>query len=698
MFLREQKTESLEDLTALADRYLEAQGQNHLGRERSESTEAGGELDEVQPRNPLVSEKKYEMEGGATFATRKAATKPQASCVVVQTRKGDSSVEEGYVELKNGVKVPVVNAFVSPKAPCRVDGMPVVTGKMGNRRVSVLRDAGRNTVIIRKALVEEECLTGEVNPVYLVDSTVKYLPEARISVHTPFYSGVLTAKCMENPLYDVILGNIPSVREPSDPDPKWEEAGPDYEDAKVNPGSSEESGELIAAVQTRRQSKKKPQGKRERPPLRVPEIEGWSSQPGEIGKEQREEDTLRCCFERIGQDLKCRNANHTYEFTVRKGILYRIYRMGAGKEFQQMVVPRKFWEAMMKLAHEGIMSGHQGADVKRFVKSCDQCQRTTPRGNVTKAPFGRMPSIETPLQRVAVDLIGPISPATTKGNQFILTMVDYATRYPDAVALPGITTERVAEGLVEMFTRTGVPREILSDRGPAFISEAMQEVSRLLSLKQLHNSPYHPMGNGLVERFNGTIKTMLKRMCEERPKDWDQYLAHLLFAYWEVPQASLGFSPFEVLYGRHLRGPLSVLREWWTNEEIEHDVKTTHEHVFELRNKLEETCKIAHEELDRAGARYRQQYNKRARQRPMEVGQRVLILLPSDHNKLLMHWKGPYPIVGKKGEADYAVDLGHGTKVFHANLLKIYKERYADVTELVKTTVCSVVSIEESER
>ncbi|XP_064472919.1 uncharacterized protein LOC135387751 [Ornithodoros turicata] len=754
VFLRERKTESLTDLAKLADRYLEAQCQSSLGKNKNEEVEVVGEpkrttnvkqvRDREENRNPRrcylcnkighVASECRSRQGrhvGVTCYTcgkaghtarqcwEKATAKPQASCIVApRTEKrnsADDCISEGYIELKNGVKLPVVNAFVSPKTLLQVEGMPVVTGKLGEHRVTVLRDTGSNTVIVRKMLVKEEDLTGEVGQVYLVDGTVRNLPEARISVKTPFFSGILTAKCMENPLYDVILGNVPGAREPSDPDPNWESCeATDAERQQTQLAMDEETEELSAAVETRRQAKEKTQGRRERASLRVPEIHEWPAQPGEIAKEQQEDVTLKCCFDRVGQRLQCRNENNSYEFVVKEGILYRLYRMGAGKEFLQMIVPKTFREAVLKLAHDGIMSGHQGvqkttdrvlteffwpgvqADVKRFVKSCDQCQRTTPKGKVAKVPLGKMPTIETPFQRVPVDIVGPISPATAKGNQYILTMVDYATRYPDAVALPSITTERVAEGLVEMFTRTGIPREILSDRGPAFVSDAMREVSRLLSLKQLHSSPYHPMGNGLVEKFNGTIKIMLKRMCEERPRDWDRYLSPLLFAYREVPQASLGFSPFELLYGRHVRGPLSVLREWWTNEDIESDVKTTYEHVFQLRNKLEETCKLAHEELERAGARYRQQYNKKARQRRLEVGQKALILLPTDSNKLLMHWKGPFPIVGRKGEVDYIVDLGHTTKVFHANLLKRYEER--EEAEGGQTKVCSVVSIEENER
>lgn len=171
-----------------------------------------------------------------------------------------------------------------------------------------------------------------------------------------------------------------------------------------------------------------------------------------------------------------------------------------------------------------------------------------------------MPTVETPFQKVAIDIIGPITPMSSAGNKYILTMVDMATRYPDAVALRAVGSQQVAEALVEMFTRYGVPTEILSDRGTNFTSDLMKEVSRLLSMKDMLTTPYHPMCNGLVERFNGTIKQMLRKMCQERPKDWDRYLPALPFAYREDPQSSLKFSPFGLVYGRSMRGPLAILK------------------------------------------------------------------------------------------------------------------------------------------
>ena len=83
------------------------------------------------------------------------------------------------------------------------------------------------------------------------------------------------------------------------------------------------------------------------------------------------------------------------------------------------------------------------------------------KGRVSSLPLCKMPIIETPFMRVAVNIIGPIHPPSDDGHRFVLTLVDYATRYPEAVALKKIDTETVAEALVEIYCRVGIPREIL---------------------------------------------------------------------------------------------------------------------------------------------------------------------------------------------------------------------------------------------
>ena len=136
--------------------------------------------------------------------------------------------------------------------------------------------------------------------------------------------------------------------------------------------------------------------------------------------------------------------------------------------------------------------------------------------------------IDTPFKRVTVDLVGPIYLPSDSGYRYILTLVDYATRYPEAVALKKVTAEDVAEALVNIYSRVGVPEELLTDRGPQVTSECMKEVSPLLIIRHLTTSPYRPMCNGLVERFNTTLKTMLKRLCSEKPLQWDRYIVKSL--------------------------------------------------------------------------------------------------------------------------------------------------------------------------
>ena len=116
-------------------------------------------------------------------------------------------------------------------------------------------------------------------------------------------------------------------------------------------------------------------------------------------------------------------------------------------------------------------------------------------------------------------------------------------------------------GLVTLFARVGIPKEILTDQGTNFTSMLLQELYRLLHIRHIRTSPYHPQTDGLVERFNRTLKMMLSKTAVEKGKDWDQLLPYVLFTYCKVPQSSTGFLPFELLYGHAPRGPLDVLKE-----------------------------------------------------------------------------------------------------------------------------------------
>ncbi|KAG6930496.1 hypothetical protein G0U57_003644, partial [Chelydra serpentina] len=181
-------------------------------------------------------------------------------------------------------------------------------------------------------------------------------------------------------------------------------------------------------------------------------------------------------------------------------------------------------------------------------------------------PWRSLPIREEPFQKVAMNRVGPLSRATRSGKKYILVVVDFATRYPEAVPLSSIEADTVADALLTIFSRVGFPKEVLTDQGSNFMSALLRCLWEKCGVRHSWASAYHPQSNGLVERFNGTLKMMLKTFMNQHPQDWDKYLPHLLFAYREVPQESTGFSPFELLYGRRVRGPLDLMRDEWEGE------------------------------------------------------------------------------------------------------------------------------------
>lgn len=123
-------------------------------------------------------------------------------------------------------------------------------------------------------------------------------------------------------------------------------------------------------------------------------------------------------------------------------------------------------------------------------------------------------------------------------------------------------------------------------------------------------------------------------------KDWDKLLPYLLFAYREMPQASTGFSPFELLYGRAVQGPLDVIRETWEADERSDDSVVSY--LLATQEKLWDMAEIVEENLTKAQSKQKRWYNKGARLREFTKRDPVTVLLPTSSSKLLAQWQGPY--------------------------------------------------------
>ena len=249
----------------------------------------------------------------------------------------------------------------------------------------------------------------------------------------------------------------------------------DDRNMKVKEGATEEecvAGPAVTRAQTKKSDKVHP--------LKVKEAVS-SVNKSTIENLQKKDSTLKKCFDCIGKPII--RENYIGEFYKKNGLLYRKHQeTKTGRSSNQLVIPKELRRQVMSVNHESAFSGHLGAkktevrillnffwpglrqDVIRFCRSCDVCQRSVKRGSVKKVPLGSMPLIDTPFKRVAVDIVGPIAPPSEAGHWYILTLVDYPTRYPEAVPLKKITTEAVAEVLLDIYSRVVIPEEVLTDQ------------------------------------------------------------------------------------------------------------------------------------------------------------------------------------------------------------------------------------------
>ncbi|XP_024117097.1 uncharacterized protein LOC112138718 [Oryzias melastigma] len=400
--------------------------------------------------------------------------------------------------------------------------------------------------------------------------------------------------------------------------------------------------------------------------------------PGNISELQHQDEALAECFKKLE-----RYGSAKTDLCIEHSILYQLH--GAVK---RLMVPRDVRDTILSLGHSIPWAGHMGKnktlaciqrwfhwpglqkDVTNFCKSCPQCQKTSSRFP-SKALLQPLPIISTPFERLGMDIVGPVK-RSKYGNRFMLVITDYATKYPEVFALKSVKAKTVASCLVQFFSRVGFPKEILTDQGTNFMSKLLKDVYQLLGIKSLRTTPYHPQTDGLTERFNQTLKQMLRKFTNDTGSDWDQWLSFLLFAYREVPQASTGFSPFELLFGHDVRGPLALFRETWDDGGSREPVNVV-SYVLKMRERLEKMSTLAQEHMVSSQANQKTWYDKRARTRSFCPGQKVLVMLPSVESKLLAKWQGPFEVMQKLGPTTYKIsvpDNGRSSRVLHVNLLK----------------------------
>ena len=601
-----------------------------------------------------------------------------------------------------------------------------MSGTVNNKAVMLLMDSGCDVTLVNSRYVlPSDFVTGKTLDIHQVDGSKLHLPLADVYLHCELYDGVLRVGVLESLPEDVLLAvkavpvsvkilkdteetgvcvatrslvraqQVSAVADEVAQDnvvlspvdtPETSVTGATVSDScdetcdVSHIGSVDVDHHVAVGTSSDNQS--------------VLDVTDDSLDPQTLKRLQSEDPTLSVVRKLVLRPDMVKS--QSVAFFQRNGVYYCKWspRDPGRKEFgvTQLVVPKKYRGLVLKLAHDIPWSGHLGIektkdrvlqnyywpgvfkDLADYCRSCPECQKTACRRRGETAKLGQMPILDEPFRRVGIDIIGKLN-RSAQGNAYILTIVDYATRYPEAIPLPSIETERVCDALVEVFSRVGIPAEILSDQGSNFMSELMSQFCHKMGINKIKTSPYHPMTNGLCEKFNGTLKSMLKKFVSQDPKGWDKYVPYLLFAYREVPQASMGFSPFELLYGRKIRGPLDILRECWSGETPSETGLA--EYVIRMRERLETMTDIAREQKQNAQVLQKTWYDRAARDRSFDVGDKVLVLLPSASNKLQAKWQGPVRVTRKVTDLDYEVEFGKRKPrhVLHVNMLRKWHDR-----------------------
>ena len=338
------------------------------------------------------------------------------------------------------------------------------------------------------------------------------------------------------------------------------------------------------------------------------------------------------------------------------------------------------YRGMMNLVETRAWWPTMTRDIQAFVQSCPNCQIAQRQRFNQEREYAQLPTNQfvEPFQRWGIDLIG-ILPRTAKGNQWILTAVDYATGWPLAKALPEATEDAIAEFIFQdIYMHYGAPQEIFTDGGKNLWGGAVQQY--LAKIKTLHKgtSPYHPRTNGKVESLNGVIGRMLTKLLLGKPtKLWDLYLDQALFACRIRTHSTTKISPFYLVYGKHPRllGDSNVpLAE----DAITADNEARIQSVYTAR---QEATRATYERaLQAKGLR-----DEIVKEHELSEGEWVLVRHETPQ-KFEAKWFGPYQITERKALGTYRLQDPNGNELqalVHGNrLLKAHLNSYEELSKL----------------
>ncbi|CAF4223468.1 unnamed protein product [Rotaria magnacalcarata] len=294
----------------------------------------------------------------------------------------------------------------------------------------------------------------------------------------------------------------------------------------------------------------------------------------------------------------------------------------------QKIQQRYFWPNMI-------------SDIRHYVKSCLPCLQNNP---LRQKPPGALKPIKPPegiWQLLTMDFHGPITPITKHGNKYIISLTDVLSKFVIAKAVRDCTASTAARFLTEeVILKYGTPKCILTDNGTHFTAAMMTELFKKIGITHLYSTPYHPMTNGQIERFNATMDAKIATLSNDKRTDWDEQLPFVTFNYNTSIHTTTGQIPFELIYGRSPILPIDQQQPLVT-------LSQDPEHKAKLNQYVSTLTEQAKTKILKQQGHYKERYDRHRTNPNHKIGDLVLIKILTMRNKFDSRYEGPFRIIQK---------------------------------------------------
>lgn len=309
-------------------------------------------------------------------------------------------------------------------------------------------------------------------------------------------------------------------------------------------------------------------------------------------------------------------------------------------------------------------------DIKQYIKACETCQRNK-CGRKTKTPMVLTSTAKYPMEKIYLDVVGPLN-LTENQSKYLLTFQCDLTKFSIAIPIPNQEAVTVAfEFVTKIICQHGIPKVLVTDNGSNFMSNVFKETCKLLRIKQISTTSYHPQANGQVERSHRTLVEYLRNFINRDMNNWDTFIPYACFVYNTTPHVSTNFSPFELLYGRKAELPTSLTK----NPEVLYSYE---EYYNELKSRMQHASEIARDTILKHKQTSKDYYDRNVNTIIIKVGDKVLLKneanVKGKSKKLLPLYTGPYDVVEVNSDVNCTILKNRKKEKVHFNRLKLFNE------------------------